>query len=84
MSNNTKSNNTKFENIASDQLSSVSGGIGWGKIAKVTGKVVGKKFLGPVSAAWTGYDVTKAVLKAHGQHKSVGDTVKAGAKALVL
>lgn len=78
------SNNTQIENVSSEQLSSVSGGIGWGAIAKTGAKVVGKKVLGPVSAAWTGYDVTKAVLKAHDEHKSFGDTVKAGVKAAIF
>lgn len=77
------SNSTSLQIIASDNLSTVTGGAmpGW---VKPTAKFVGKKVLGPVSAAWTAYDGTTGYLDARDKGKSVPDSLRAGAKKAFL
>lgn len=77
------SNHTDFVSLSSDQLADISGGglPGW---VKPAAKFVGKKVLGPVSAAWTAYDGVSGFLKARDQGKSFGDSVKDGVKNAIF
>lgn len=63
-----------------DLESTTGGGAGW---LKPAAKFVGKKVLGPVSAAWTAYDATNGYLNARDQGKGVGASLWEGAKAAV-
>lgn len=75
------SNNIEFASLSSDQLVSINGGLpSW---VKPAAKFVGKKVLGPVSAAWTAYDGVNGYLDARKQGKSVGDSLKDGVKNAV-
>ena len=63
-----------------DLDNATGGGAAW---LKPAAKFVGKKVLGPVSAAWTAYDATTGYLNARDQGKSVGASLWEGAKAAV-
>lgn len=66
--------------ISSTDLDTVTGGgVPWKKIAKKAVKVVGKKVLGPVSAAWTGYDAVDGYLDARENGDSVLKSIGKGA-----
>ena len=67
--------------ISTADLDLATGGVSpW---IKGAAKFVGKKVLGPVSAAWTAYDATTGYLNARDQGKSVGQSLWEGAKAAV-
>ncbi len=51
---------------------------------KPAAKFVGKKVLGPVSAAWTAYDGVNGYLNARDQGKGVGASLWEGAKNAVF
>jgi hypothetical protein len=67
--------------ISTADLELATGGIT--PFIKGAAKFVGKKVLGPVSAAWTAYDATTGYLNARDQGKSVGESLWEGAKAAV-
>jgi hypothetical protein len=69
-----------FTEISAADLDTATGGAGW---LKGAAKFVGKKVLGPVSAAWTAYDATTGYLNARDQGKTVGASLWEGAKAAV-
>ena len=73
-------NATEFETISVEQMDDVSGGIGWGTAAKF----VGKKVLGPIGAAYSAYEGTKAYLNARDQGKGVGESLWEGAKGFLF
>jgi hypothetical protein len=77
------SSNTALQTISADNLSTINGGAlpGW---VKPAAKFVGKKVLGPVSAAWTAYDGVSGYLDARDQGKSVPQSVGAGLKNAFL
>lgn len=75
------SNHIELDSLSSDQLVGVNGGLP--KWVKPAAKFVGKKVLGPVSAAWTAYDGVSGYLDARKQGKSVGDSLKDGVKNAV-
>ena len=68
-----------FSEISSIDLGAATGGAGWIKGAKF----LGKKVLGPVSAAWTAYDATSGYLNARDKGKGVGASLWEGAKSAV-
>jgi hypothetical protein len=65
-------------------LDTVTGGVDWGKVAKKAGKFVAKKALGPISAAWTGYDAVDGYLDARENGDGVLKSVGKGAMNAVL
>ncbi|HEY6173340.1 MAG TPA: hypothetical protein VIX73_02810 [Kofleriaceae bacterium] len=67
--------------ISAADLELATGGIN--PFLKGAAKFVGKKVLGPVSAAWTAYDATTGYLNARDKGKSVGESLWEGAKAAV-
>lgn len=67
--------------ISTADLEHATGGIN--PFIKGAAKFVGKKVLGPVSAAWTAYDATTGYLNARDQGKSVGESLWEGAKAAI-
>jgi hypothetical protein len=69
-----------FTEISAADLDDATGGGGW---LKPVAKFVGKKVLGPISAAWTAYDATSGYLNARDQGKGVGESLWEGAKAAV-
>jgi hypothetical protein len=69
-----------FTEISATDLDHTTGGAGW---LKPAAKFVGKKVLGPISAAWTAYDATNGYLNARDQGKGVGESLWEGAKAAV-
>jgi hypothetical protein len=73
-------NAAEFETISVEQMDDVSGGFGW----KAAAKFVGKKVLGPVGAAYSAYEGTKAYLNARDQGKGVGESLWEGAKGFVF
>jgi len=77
------SNNTiAFATITTDQLTDVTGGgFGW---LKPVAKFVGKKLLGPASAAYSGYAGTTKFLEDRDQHKSIKTSLWDGLKAAVI
>ncbi len=68
--------------LASDQLDAITGGGAWAT-TKAVGKFVGKRFLGPAAAVWTGYDAVTGYLDARDQGKGVGESLWEGAKSAV-
>lgn len=71
-----------FTEISSDDLNNTTGGAGgW---LKPAAKFVGKKVLGPVSAAWTAYDGVNGYLNARDQGHGVGRSLWEGAKNAVF
>lgn len=77
------SNNTDLQTISATDLETASGG-GVPVWVKPAAKIVGKKVLGPVSAAWTAYDGVNGYLKARDQGKSVPASVGEGLKHAFL
>lgn len=76
------SNDLSIQTISSDQLDNVTGGgFGW---LKPVAKFVGKKVLGPVSAAYSGYAGTSKFLDDRDQGKSFGRSLWDGVKAAVI
>jgi hypothetical protein len=69
-----------FTEVSTADLDQATGGAPW---LKGAAKFVGKKVLGPVSAAWTAYDATTGYLNARDQGKGVGESLWEGAKAAV-
>lgn len=67
--------------LSSADLEAATGGLN--PFIKGAAKFVGKKVLGPVSAAWTAYDAASGYLSARDQGKSVGESLWEGAKAAV-
>jgi len=77
----TTSCDSSFSELSSADLDFATGGVSpW---LKGAAKFVGKKVLGPVSAAWTAYDATTGYLHARDQGKGVGESLWEGAKAAV-
>jgi hypothetical protein len=72
------SNHNELQALSSDQLIEVNGGLPeW---VKPVAGFVGKKVLGPVSAAWTAYDAADGFLTAREQGKGVGESLIEGGK----
>ena len=72
-----------LQTISSDQLSDVTGGFGFGWL-KPAAKILGKKVLGPVSAAYSGYSAVNKFLDDRDHGKSIGRSLWDGAKAAVI
>lgn len=67
--------------LSTADLEAATGGLN--PFIKGAAKFVGKKVLGPVSAAWTAYDATTGFLDARKQGKGVGESLWEGAKKAV-
>jgi hypothetical protein len=77
------SNELPIHILSSDQLSSATGGFGFGWLKPVA-KFVGKKVLGPVGAAYSGYEGVSKFLSDRDHHKSFGTSLWDGVKAAVI
>lgn len=76
------SNDLSIQTLPSDQLDHVTGGgFGW---LKPAAKFLGKKVLGPVSAAYSGYEGTSKFLEDRDHGKSFGRSLWDGVKAAVI
>jgi hypothetical protein len=76
------SNDLSIQTLSSDQLGNVTGGgFGW---LKPAAKILGKKVLGPISAAYSGYAATSKFLDDRDHGKSIGRSLWDGAKAAVI
>ena len=81
------SNNIAFQTLSNDQLDNVGGGFGLPSFLKPVAKIAGfagKKVLGPISAAYSGYEGMNAFLKDRSQHKGIGTSLWDGVKAAVI
>lgn len=77
------SNDLSIQTLSSDNLDNVTGGFGFGWLKPVA-KFVGKKVLGPVSAAYSGYEGTSKFLDDRDHGKSFGRSLWDGVKAAVI
>lgn len=82
MSNNLSSHTPALQTLSTDQLTTATGG-GWGWV-KPAAKILGKKVLGPVSAAYSGYCATSKFLDDRDHGKSLKTSLWDGAKAAVI
>jgi hypothetical protein len=71
--------NDTLTTLSTEQLDQINGGLDW----KRGLKFAGKKALGPVSAAWSGYDGVNGYLDAREKGKSVKSSLWSGLKSAV-
>jgi hypothetical protein len=83
MSNDLSIQTLSIQTLSSDQLTHVNGGFGLGWL-KPAAKFLGKKVLGPVSAAYSAYEGTSKFLDDRDHGKSVGRSLWDGVKAAVI